>query len=99
MGHAPADLSGEVAQRVLQVLEEQVNPAIAAHGGRADLVAVEKEIAYLRLGGGCQGCGMADVTLKQGIEAMIKEAVPSIQAVLDATDHASGTNPYYRPSK
>ena len=66
-----ADLSGEVPQRVIQVLEEQINPAIASHGGYAELVAVEDSIAYLRLGGGCQGCGMAAVTLSQGIEVAI----------------------------
>jgi Fe/S biogenesis protein NfuA len=91
----PADLSGPVAQRVLQVLNEQINPAIAAHGGRADLVAVEEPVAYLHLSGGCQGCGMAAATLRQGIEAMIFDAVPEITEVVDVTDHASGTNPYY----
>jgi Fe/S biogenesis protein NfuA len=91
----PADLSGPVAQRVLQVLNEQINPAIAAHGGRADLVAVEAPVAYLHLSGGCQGCGMAAATLRQGIEAMIFDAVPEITEVVDVTDHASGTNPYY----
>jgi Fe/S biogenesis protein NfuA len=93
---APKDLSGPVAQRVLQVLNEQVNPAIAAHGGRADLVAVEEPVAYLHLSGGCQGCGMAAVTLRQGIEAMIFDAVPEITEVVDVTDHADGTNPYYK---
>jgi len=92
----PADLSGPVAQRVLQVLDDQINPAIAAHGGRADLVAVEEPVAYLHLSGGCQGCGMAAATLRDGIEAMIFEAVPEITQVVDATDHAGGTNPYYR---
>jgi Fe/S biogenesis protein NfuA len=92
----PADLDGPVAQRVLQVLNEQINPAIAAHGGRADLVAVEEPVAYLHLSGGCQGCGMAAATLRDGIEAMIFEAVPEITQVVDATDHAGGTNPYYR---
>ena len=91
----PADLSGPVAQRVLQVLNEQINPAIAAHGGRADLVAVEEPIAYLHLSGGCQGCGMAAATLRQGIEVSIFDAVPEITEVVDATDHASGANPYY----
>jgi Fe/S biogenesis protein NfuA len=99
MGAPPADLSGEVAQRVLQVLEEQINPAIAAHGGRADLVAVEVDIAYLRLSGGCAGCGMAAVTLSQGIEVAIRESVPEITRVVDVTDHAAGTNPYYEPAK
>ncbi len=92
---SPADLDGPVAQRVLQVLNEQINPAIAAHGGRADLVAVEEPVASLHLSGGCQGCGMAAATLRDGIEAMIFEAVPEITQVVDATDHASGTNPYF----
>ena len=95
----PADLSGPVAQRVLQVLDEQINPAIAAHGGRADLVAVEEPIAYLHLSGGCQGCGMAAATLRQGIEVAIFDAVPEITEVVDATDHASGANPYYAAEK
>ncbi len=71
MAGPPADLSGDVAQRVIQVLEQQINPSIAAHGGRADLVAVEDGAAYLRLSGGCAGCGMATVTLSQGIEVAI----------------------------
>ena len=99
MGAAPADLSGDVAQRVIQVLEQQINPAIASHGGRADLVAVEEEVAYLRLSGGCAGCGMAAVTLSQGIEVAIFESVPQITRVVDVTDHAAGTNPYYEPAK
>jgi Fe/S biogenesis protein NfuA len=95
----PADLSGDVAQRVLQVLDEQINPAIASHGGVAELVAVEENIAYLRLGGGCQGCGMAAVTLSQGIEVAILDSVPEITEVIDVTDHASGANPYYEAAK
>ena len=98
-GGAPADLSGDVAQQILQVLEEQVNPAIAAHGGRADLVAVEESSAFLRLSGGCQGCGMATVTLGQGIEVAIKDNVPEIEKVVDVTDHASGSNPYFESAK
>jgi Fe/S biogenesis protein NfuA len=95
----PADLSGDVPQRVIQVLEQQVNPTIAAHGGRAELVAVEQETAYLRLGGGCQGCAMATVTLSQGIETAIIQAVPEITSVVDVTDHQSGTNPYFEAAK
>ncbi|MGH9097109.1 MAG: NifU family protein [Acidimicrobiales bacterium] len=95
----PADLSGDVAQRVLQVLEAQINPSIAAHGGRADLVAVQDDAAYLRLSGGCAGCGMATVTLSQGIEVALRESVPEITKVIDVTDHASGTNPYYEAAK
>ena len=94
-----ADLSGEVPQRVIQVLEEQINPAIASHGGYAELVAVEDSIAYLRLSGGCQGCGMASVTLSQGIEVAILDSVPEITEVVDVTDHASGANPYYEAAK
>jgi Fe/S biogenesis protein NfuA len=100
MGPAPtADLTGDVAQRVMQVLDQQVNPAIAAHGGRADLVAVEEEVAYLRLSGGCAGCGMAAVTLSQGIEVAIFDAVPEITRIVDVTDHAAGTNPYFEAAK
>jgi Fe/S biogenesis protein NfuA len=96
---APGDLSGDVAQRVVQVLAQQVNPSIAAHGGRAVLVAVEQGTAYLRLSGGCQGCAMATVTLSQGIETTIIRAVPEIRSVVDVTDHQSGTNPYFETAK
>ena len=96
---ASGDLSGPVAERVAAVLAEQINPAIASHGGFAELVAVEKDTAYLRLGGGCQGCGMASVTLGQGIEVAIKNAVPEILNVVDVTDHAGGDNPYYEAAK
>jgi Fe/S biogenesis protein NfuA len=95
----PADLSGDVAQRVIQVIDQQVNPSIAQHGGHAELVAVEENTAYLRLGGGCQGCGMATVTLGQGIEVAITEAVPEIARVADVTDHGAGANPYFEPAK
>jgi Fe/S biogenesis protein NfuA len=96
---APGHLSGDVAQRVVQVLAQQVNPSIAAHGGRAVLVAVEQGTAYLRLSGGCQGCAMATVTLSQGIETTIMRAVPEIRSVVDVTDHQSGTNPYFEAAK
>ena len=95
----PADLSGDVPQRVIQVLDQQVNPTIAAHGGGAELVAVEQGTAYLRLGGACQGCAMATVTLSQGIETAIIQAVPEITSVVDVTDHQSGTNPYFEAAK
>jgi len=91
----PPDVSGDVAQRVIQVLERQINPSIAAHGGRADLVAVEADTAYLRLSGGCAGCGMASVTLNEGIVVALRQSVPEIAQVVDVTDHAAGTNPYY----
>jgi Fe/S biogenesis protein NfuA len=90
----------DVLSRAVQdVLDAQINPAVASHGGWVDLLEVKDQIAYVQLGGGCQGCGMADVTLKQGIEALILENVPEITTVVDTTDHASGTNPYYQPAK
>ncbi len=92
------DLSDPLAQRVVAVLDEQVNPSIAAHGGRADLVAVENASVYLRLSGGCQGCGMARATLSQGIEVILRESIPEIADIVDVTDHAEGTNPYYEPA-
>src|SRR6202167_3773528 len=95
----PGDLFGDLAQRVLAVLEEQVNPSIAMHGGRADLVAVEEDTVYLRLSGGCQGCGLATVTLCQGIEVALRDALPEIVSVVDVTDHASGANPFYEAAK
>ena len=87
------------AAAVQQVIDTQINPGVAAHGGHVTLLDVKDDIAYIALGGGCQGCGMADVTLKQGIEVMIKEAVPEIRQIIDTTDHAGGTNPYFQPSK
>jgi Fe/S biogenesis protein NfuA len=87
------------AQSVQEVIDSQINPGVASHGGHVSLLDVKDEIAYIALGGGCQGCGMADVTLKHGIEAAIKEAVPEIRQIIDTTDHASGNNPYYQPSK
>lgn len=93
------DLSGPLAEQVQQVLSDQVNPAIAMHGGGAELVSVEDTTAYLRLLGGCQGCGMAQVTLHQGIERILLEAIPELTAVVDVTDHAAGSDPYYQSAK
>lgn len=95
----PAALDGDVAERVAQVIDLQINPSIAMHGGRAELVGVEADTVYVRLEGGCQGCGMAKVTLGQGIEVALRDAVPEISRVVDVTDHAAGTNPYYEPAK
>lgn len=97
---APAgDLEGPLVERIQQVIEQQVNPAIASHGGGAELVSVDETIAYLRLFGGCQGCGLAQVTLKQGIERIMLEAIPDLTQVVDVTDHASGDDPYYQSQK
>lgn len=99
MGAPAGDLSGPLVDRINQVLVEQVNPAIAAHGGGAELVSVDGTIAYLRLFGGCQGCGLAQVTLKQGIERILLESIDELTQVVDVTDHASGDNPYYESQK
>ncbi len=82
-----------------ELIDTQINPGIASHGGWIELLEVNEDKAYIRLGGGCQGCGMADVTLKQGIEVLIKDKMPAISLVVDTTDHAAGSNPYYSPGK
>jgi Fe/S biogenesis protein NfuA len=84
-----------LAARVQEVIDDQINPQIASHGGFVTLLDVKESNVYLSMGGGCQGCGMADVTLKQGIETMIREAVPEVSAIYDTTDHAAGQNPYF----
>jgi Fe/S biogenesis protein NfuA len=99
MAAPKGSLEGPLADQVTQVLIESVNPAIAAHGGRAELVSVDGTVAYLKLGGGCQGCGMAQVTLKQGIERILMESIPELTDIVDVTDHASGSDPYYQKSK
>jgi Fe/S biogenesis protein NfuA len=88
-----------LAQRVQEVIDSRINPNVASHGGWVELLGVRDNRAFIRMGGGCQGCGMADVTLKQGIETLIFSDVPEIAAVIDETDHASGDNPYYKPAK
>ena len=93
------DLTGPLAERISVLLHENINPAIAMHGGAAELVSVDGTVAFLRLSGGCQGCGMAQVTLKQGIERILRESIPEITEVVDVTDHASGADPYYQSSK
>ena len=93
-GQAP-ELSGTVEERIGQLLALQINPAIAAHGGHAELVAVEEAVAYIRLSGGCQGCAMSRVTVAQGIERAVLGQIPEIEKVVDTTDHAEGTNPFY----
>ncbi|MDE0231949.1 MAG: NifU family protein [bacterium] len=93
------DLTGPLAEKISTILTENINPAIAMHGGMAELVSVDGTVAFLRLSGGCQGCGMAQVTLRQGIERILRESLPEISEVVDVTDHASGSDPYYQASK
>jgi Fe/S biogenesis protein NfuA len=88
-----------LAQQVQDVLTGQINPSVAQHGGWVTLLDIKDDVAYIELGGGCVGCGMVDVTLKQGVEVAIKASVPQIVSVMDTTDHASGTNPYFQQSK
>ena len=86
-------------EKIQYLLDTAINPAVAGHGGVVSLVDVKDRMVYLQMGGGCQGCGMADVTLKQGIETMIREELPEVVEILDVTDHAAGQNPYSAASK
>ncbi len=89
------ELTGTVEERVRAVLDRQINPAVASHGGRADLVEVsDAGVVSLRLSGGCQGCGMAAQTLRNGIEVALRQHVPEITEIIDVTDHQAGENPY-----
>jgi Fe-S cluster biogenesis protein NfuA len=88
-----------IRERVQKLLDEMINPNLASHGGFVELLDVESNNIYVRMGGGCQGCGAADMTMKMGIERMLREEIPQIGEVLDVTDHAAGTNPYYSPAK
>ena len=92
-------MSTELKTKVQDLIDSSINPAIAAHGGWVDLLDVKDSVVYLQMGGGCQGCGAADITLKAGIERLIKEEIPEISEVLDTTDHAAGSNPYYTAGK
>lgn len=85
----------ELSKAVAEIIASEVNPVVASHGGHVDLIGVDSGKAIIAFGGGCQGCGMVDVTLKQGVEVMIKDSVPGISEVVDATDHTAGTNPFY----
>ena len=85
----------ELSKAVAEIIASEVNPVVASHGGHVDLIGVDDGKAIIAFGGGCQGCGMVDVTLKRGVEVMIKDNVPGISEVIDATDHAAGTNPFY----
>ena len=106
-GAAPVAAAGPAASadddalyaRVADLFESDINPAVARHGGFVELLDVQDGIVMLRMGGGCQGCGMADVTLRQGIERALRHEVPEIAGIVDVTDHSSGSNPYVTASK
>ena len=91
----PTTIDHPLAPRVQEVIETEVNPRIAAHGGAVEMADLADDTLYLRMSGGCQGCAASAATLRQGIERMVREAVPEIQEIVDVTDHASGDNPYY----
>ncbi|HEY8674832.1 MAG TPA: NifU family protein [Candidatus Dormibacteraeota bacterium] len=88
-----------IAERVQRLLDEEVNPSVASHGGHIDLLDVTDGVAFIHMGGGCQGCGMAEVTLGQGVRTAILDSFPEIREVRDTTDHAQGANPYYQAAK
>jgi Fe/S biogenesis protein NfuA len=96
-GSATAD--DALYERVADLFESQVNPMVARHGGRVELIDVQDAVVMVRMGGGCQGCGMADVTLRQGIEAMLQQQVPEVKDIVDITDHTAGSNPYFAAAK
>jgi Fe/S biogenesis protein NfuA len=88
-------LEGSVEHRLQTLLDGEINPSLAMHGGFAQLQRVEGDVAYVIMGGGCQGCGLAQLTLTEGIKATIENRIPEIREVIDVTDHASGENPFY----
>lgn len=90
-----AGTGGALAERVTQVLDTEINPAIAAHGGVINLVDVQGTEIFIEMAGGCQGCAMSRMTLRQGVERMVSQSVPEVTAIHDVTDHASGDNPYF----
>ena len=100
MPRPPSAVSDDALyEQVAKLFEEQVNPMVARHGGRVELIDVQDAVVMLRMGGGCQGCGMADVTLRQGIEGMLAQFVPAVRGIVDITDHATGANPYFQAAK
>lgn len=90
-------LEGSVEDRIQQLLDGEINPMLASHGGFATFDRVEGSTAFLSMGGGCQGCGLAKMTLTEGIKTAIEDAIPEIDQVVDITDHAAGDNPFFAP--
>ena len=92
---ASEDATEKIREKVAALITDEINPAVASHGGFVSLIDVRGKTVYIEMGGGCQGCGMAHITLKQGIERAIRERIPEVGEILDTTDHAAGMNPYY----
>ena len=93
----PVDRS--LAGQARRILDTEVNPAIAAHRGHVSLIGVDQGLARIRLEGGCQGCSLAEVTIRQGIEPLLRERLPGVAGVLDVTDHEAGSEPFFSPEK
>ena len=89
------ELTGSISEKLQQLLDQHINPSLAAHGGYAELVKMEETAAHILMGGGCRGCAMSAATLRQGIEVMIAEAIPEITEIVDVTDHEAGENPFF----
>jgi Fe-S cluster biogenesis protein NfuA len=98
---APADPGADEAlyQKVSMIFDTRINPMVAQHGGRVDLIDVQDAVVMVRLAGGCQGCGMAAVTLRQGIEGTLRQVAPEVRAIVDVTDHSSGATPFFASAK
>jgi len=98
---AAADPAADDAlySKVSMIFDTRINPMVAGHGGRVDLIDVQDRVVMLRMMGGCQGCGMASVTLRQGIETTLRQLAPEVAGIVDVTDHAAGTDPYFAASK
>jgi len=86
-----------IRDKVQRILDEEINPAVAMHGGVITLLDVQQGVVYVKMGGGCHGCASSTATLKQGVEQAVRAKVPEVVDILDTTDHASGMNPYYSP--
>ena len=98
LASADAGDDDRMRKEIEAILESEINPAIASHGGVITLLDIQNGIVYVKMGGGCQGCASSTATLKQGVEQAIRAKVPGVVEILDTTDHAAGTNPYYSPA-
>lgn len=96
---APTSDDDALYDRVARLFESHVNPMVGRHGGQVELIDVQDAVVLLRMAGGCQGCGMADVTLRQGIEGLLGQHVPEVRGIMDITDHGAGSNPYFQSAK
>ncbi len=87
----------DLRRRIQEIIDSEINPSVAAHGGYIELLDVQGTRVFIHMGGGCQGCAMSTATLKQGVEVALKSQIPEISEILDTTDHAAGENPFFQP--